>query len=226
MAWAISHIYKFMRRINPLIESRGIGDTDKEKIMNALSAIDSILGIMDMEISEEDMEIDRLVEERDMARKAKVEENAGKILSGFFGKEITIKFTKLAGGARRAHPFANAYWGFDADIDCEVTVDGEKFVLEGLSHKVIPDAVTNKKAELSLPITVAAAVAQELMYVGCCTIDAVVPAVVAAAMGKYTWKDAGKKAEKAAKITCSIPGAKDTAREVGRLALRIMKDLE
>ena len=162
----------------------------------------------------------------DMARKAKVEENAGKILSGFFGKDITIKFTKLAGGARRDHPFANAYWGFDADIDCEVTVDGEKFVFEGLSHKVIPDAVTNKKSELSLPITVAAAVAQELMYVGCCTIDAVVPAVVAAAMGKYTWKDAGKKAEKAAKITCSIPGAKGTAREVARLALRIMKDLE
>ena len=162
----------------------------------------------------------------DMARKARVEENAGKILSFFFGKDITIKFTKLAGGARRDHPFANAYWGFDADIDCEVTVDGEKFVLEGLSHKVIPDAVINKKAELSLPITVAAAVAQELMYVGCCTIDAVVPAVVAAAMGKYTWKDAGKKAEKAAKITCSIPGAKDTAREVARLALRIMKDLE
>jgi len=162
----------------------------------------------------------------DQARKARVEENAGKILSGFFGKDITITFDKLEGGARRDHPFAQAFWGFDADIDATVTVDGEVFEFEGLSHTVIPDAVLNQKSELSLPITVAAAVAQELMYVGCCTIDAVVPAVVAAAMGTYTWKDAGKKAEKGANITCSIPGAKNTAREAARLAIRILQDLE
>jgi len=49
---------------------------------------------------------------------------------------------------------------------------------------------------------------------------------VAAAMGTYTWKDAGKKAEKGANITCSIPGAKNTAREAARLAIRILQDLE
>ena len=162
----------------------------------------------------------------DQKRKAKVEANAATILSGFFGKTITVSFSKLEGGARREDPFAQSYSGFDADIDAVVTVDGEKFSFEGLSNKVIPDAVMNAKAELSLPITVAAAVAQELMYVGCCTIDAVVPAVVAAALGKYTAKEAGKCAESGAHITCSIPGAKGTVKEVSALALRIMKDLE
>jgi hypothetical protein len=161
----------------------------------------------------------------DARRKKKVEENAGKVLSQFFGKEITVEFSKLAGGARRDESFAQSYWGFDADIDAVVTVDGEKFTFEGLSHKVIPDAVMNQKSELSLPITVAAAVAQELMYVGCCTIDAVVPAVVATTMGKYTAKDAGKCAEEGGRITCSIPGAQTTVREVSALALRILKDL-
>ena len=162
----------------------------------------------------------------DQRRKKKVEQNASMILSGFFGKTITIAFSKLQGGARRQHPFAQSYWGFDADVDAVVTVDGEEFRFEGLSDKVIPDAVMNKKAELSLPITVAAAVAQELMYVGCCTIDAVVPAVVGATLGKYSAKDAGTCAETGAHITCSIPGAKSTVKEVSALALRIMKDLE
>jgi len=162
----------------------------------------------------------------DNERQAKVEENAGKVMSAFFGKDITLSFSKITGGARRDHPFAKTFWGFDADVDCVVTVDGEKFDFKGFCHKVIPDAVLNKKSELSLPITVASAVVQEIQYIGCCTLNVVVPAAVAATMGKYGWKDAGKVAEKGAKITSAIPGSKNTAREVARLAVRIMKDLE
>ena len=162
----------------------------------------------------------------DEERQAKVEENAGKIMSAFFGKNITISFSKIAGGARRDHPFAKKFWGFDADVDCVVTVDDKKFDFKGFCHKVIPDAVLNKKSELYLPITVASAVVQEIQYIGCCTLNVVVPAAVAAAMGKYGWKDAGKVAEKGAKISSAIPGSKETAREVAKLAVRIMKDLK
>jgi len=161
----------------------------------------------------------------DMERQAKVEKNASQLLSGFFGKDITIVFSKLAGGARRSHKFAKKYWGFDADVDVEVTVDGEKFVMEGLSHKVVPDAVINKKSELSLPITVASAVVQELMYVGACAINVVVPAATAAAMGKLSAKDAAKNAEKGAALTRAIPGAKDKAFEAAVLAERLMRDM-
>jgi len=171
-------------------------------------------------------ELGEICLELDLQRKAKCEQVGGMALSGFFGKDVKITFSKLDGGARRSHPFAKIYWGFDADIDAEVTIDGEKFVIEGLSHKVVPDAVMNKKSELSLPITVASAVAQELMYIGCCAINVVVPATVAAAMGKYNWKDAGKKAEKGADLTRAIPGAKEKAREAAQLAVRIMKDLD
>lgn len=161
----------------------------------------------------------------DLERQARVEENAGNILTAMFKKEIQIRFTKLAGGAHRSHPYAQRFWGFDADIDAEVTINGQKTVLTGLAHKVIPDVVLNKKAERSLAISVASVVVQELMYIGVCTINVVVPAAMAAVMGVETWEDAGKIAEKGGILTAAIPGGKDTAREVAKTAVKMMQDL-
>jgi hypothetical protein len=168
-----------------------------------------------------------IIKEFEAERQAKVEMVTGMALGGMFGKKIEVKFTKIKGGARRKSPFAEVYWGFDADVDAEVTIDGEKVVLKNMIHEYIPNAVLNKTLTptTSMAVTVAAVAIQELMYVGHTIINVVVPAAVAAAMGKMSWQDAGKEAEKAGKMTCSIPGAKQKARQAAKLAVRIVKDL-
>ena len=77
-----------------------------------------------------------------------------------------------------------------------------------MAHKVALDAALNGKEELGLPVMCASVGAQELMYVGACIINVVIPAAVASAMGKYSWKEAGKLAERGANLTRAIPGSK------------------
>jgi hypothetical protein len=170
--------------------------------------------------------LDEITNGLDLERKAMVEKNASMVLSGFTGQEISVKFSKLAGGARRSHPFAAMFWGFDCDIDADITINGETISLQGVAHKVAPDATLNKKADLAVPVMCASVAAQELMYVGACIINIIVPAAVAAAMGKHDPKEAGKLAEKGADLTRAIPGSNEKAQEVAALAVRIMQDLE
>ncbi len=168
--------------------------------------------------------LEEITRELDDERKKFVEENASKLLSAVMGKDIKVKFLKLAGAARRSHPFVKQYWGFDSDIDMEVIIDGKSYKVEGLSHKMAPAAAKGELSEeWGLPVAIASAVAQELQYSGHTIINVTVPAAVAAAMGKYTWKDAGKLAEQGAYITGAIPGAKDIARKVAKLAVEIVK---
>ncbi len=168
--------------------------------------------------------LETIVQEFEKDRQEKVEANASAAFSGMFGKDIKVKFLKMAGGARRSGDFVKTYWSFDADIDMEVSVDGQTFTMEGLAHKVIPDVVLNKKAAMNFPVMLAAAAIQEMQYVGHSIINVVVPAAVATAMGLLDWQTAGKEVERFAHQTRTIPGGKDKAREVARLAARMMRD--
>ncbi|HKM39884.1 MAG TPA: hypothetical protein VJ036_06405 [bacterium] len=161
----------------------------------------------------------------DRERHEIVEQRAAAMLGAMTGREVELKITKLEGGSRRSHPFAQKYYGFDADVDVELTVDGKLFELEGLAHKVIPDAVLNDKEELLQILPLAAIPATELLLSGHTIINITVPAAVAAVMGKLSAKEAAKEAEKGAYVTAAIPGGKDKAKAVAELAQRIMNDL-
>ncbi|TQD25351.1 hypothetical protein [Methanolobus vulcani] len=171
--------------------------------------------------------VDEVVKELDAERKETVEKNASAMLGMMTGHEVDIKIVKIAGGARRSHPFTNAYYGFDTDVDVDITLDGTKYELRGVAQKVIPDAVFNDDKDVLDIIPFAAIPVSELQLSGHSIINITVPAAVAAAMKIEEPKDAAKKCEAGGKYcSAAIPGAKDKAKRVSKLAVRIMDELK
>lgn len=153
-------------------------------------------------------------------------ENAvSQLFSSMMGKDIKVKVTKYGGCARRMpNEFLQKYCGFDTDADLEITVDGEKIVFEGLSHKVIPDAVLNKKTEILEAIPLGAVPIVELQLSGHSILNLIVPAAVAAAMGKGSPEEIAKKAAGGAYISSAIPGGIPRVKEVAMRAVKIMSE--
>lgn len=170
--------------------------------------------------------VEDVVRELDVERKTTVETRAAAMLGAMTGHELKIEIKKLVGGARRDHPFTNSYYGFDTDADVDVTVDGNKFELRGLGQTVIPDAIFNDKQDLLEIIPLAAIPVCELQLSGHSVINITVPAAVAAAMKVLEPKEAAKLAEKGGKAgTAAIPGAREKAFDVAKLAVRIMDSM-
>jgi hypothetical protein len=170
--------------------------------------------------------VEDVVRELDIERKTTVETRAASMLGAMTGHELKIEIKKLVGGARRDHPFTNSYSGFDTDADVDVTVDGKKFELKGLGQTVIPDAIFNDKQDILEVIPLAAIPVSELQLSGHSIINITVPAAVAAAMKVAEPKEAAKLAEKGGKAgTAAIPGAREKAFDVAKLAVRIMDSM-
>ncbi|OPY25488.1 MAG: hypothetical protein A4E28_03109 [Methanocella sp. PtaU1.Bin125] len=155
-----------------------------------------------------------------------VEAACSAVFSGMMGKQITVKVTGYKGCARRKpNDFLQKYCGFDTDASVEATVDGQKVVLNGLSQKVIPDAVLTKNKDVLGAIPLAAVPVTELQLSGHTIINIIVPAAVAAAMGKLTPGAAAKEAIAGAYVSSAIPGGKPRAEEVAKRAVRIASEL-
>lgn len=155
-----------------------------------------------------------------------VEAACSAVFSGMMGKKIDVRITKYGGCARRKpNGFLRKYCGFDTDADLEITVDGKKFAIEGLSQAAIPDAVIHKNKDILGILPLAAVPITELQLSGHTIINIIVPAAVAAAMGRLAPAEAARRAAAAAYVSSAIPGGVQRAEEVARRAVRIAGEL-
>jgi cysteinyl-tRNA synthetase len=76
---ALAALFEFIKTVNVVIEEDGLGPGDRQRILEALAAVDAVLGVLDPEEWEreedsegpEDAEIERLIVERREAREGK-----------------------------------------------------------------------------------------------------------------------------------------------------------
>ena len=164
----------------------------------------------------------------DAERRATVEQRGSAVLSGFTGKEIAFRFTEIAAQARRTDPFTAKFWGFDAKISYDITIDGKDYQIENLTARVIPEYALEGKGRddpnMGTAIFVGAVLTQELQYSGHTILNVTVPAAVATALGTDP-KEAAKQAAKGAYLTNAIAGTREAAVRVAELARAVHSSL-
>ncbi|MCP4577229.1 MAG: cysteine--tRNA ligase [Deltaproteobacteria bacterium] len=71
VAAGLAALFRFTRNINQRMDQRGLAVSDREKILAALGRINSVLGIMDLEPTDADPEVEALINKRELARNRK-----------------------------------------------------------------------------------------------------------------------------------------------------------
>ncbi|MBW1702662.1 MAG: cysteine--tRNA ligase [Deltaproteobacteria bacterium] len=71
IAPALAALFQFTHRINTIMDKNGLSPSDKEKVLNTLERINSVLAVMDLEPPKPDKAVEALIKEREMARKNK-----------------------------------------------------------------------------------------------------------------------------------------------------------
>jgi methylthioribose-1-phosphate isomerase len=160
----------------------------------------------------------------DEERKAFVETRGSVVLSGFTGRKIALKFTEIRPQGRRTDSFTKKYWAFDSYVAYDITIDGKPYHIDNLSAKAVPEFVIEGKGrdnpDMGTALFAGAVLTQELQYIGHTIINVTVPAAVATLLGMDE-KAAAKDAETGAYLTKAIPGGRERAFDVARLAQKI-----
>jgi cysteinyl-tRNA synthetase len=64
-------LFEFSRRMNRIMDEKGLAPSDRKKVLELLSGINSVLRILDLEPAQRDAAVEDLVCKRELARKAK-----------------------------------------------------------------------------------------------------------------------------------------------------------
>jgi hypothetical protein len=163
-----------------------------------------------------------VVKALDEERQATAEKGATEYFQKQMGQEISIKFTKIACGARLPDDIAKRHLSFDVDADVEITMGDQTMRFEGLAHKVIPKAVQEQDGNVLPFIPFAAVPLNEMLMGSNIILNITIPAAVATAMGKHPPEEAARLAEAGGFISTAIPGARERAEKVALLAGRMV----
>ena len=71
MAPALAALFEFAREINKVMDSQGLSPHDRQQVTEVLETINSVLGIMDLDVPEPDDQVEALLRKRQEARHAK-----------------------------------------------------------------------------------------------------------------------------------------------------------
>lgn len=156
---------------------------------------------------------------------ASIADAVSEAMSKRTGRDIEyIRFTKVhPGSGRRSHKFAQRHFAFDAYVDVELKMNGKVYVIENVLAKAAPEALMRGDSETLDAISAVSLAIIELLCSGACSMDVVVGACMASAMGMDP-VEAAEKAAEAANVILALPSP--TLKKATKLASDIMSGFD
>jgi len=93
---ALASLFQFIKRLNKITDRSGISESGKKKVIKALEKVNSVLGVMRLKPEETDQEVETLIGQRELARKAKDWDLADKLRQKL--KNLGIEVIDTKGG--------------------------------------------------------------------------------------------------------------------------------